>query len=172
MEGYVIDVANVTKKKFPSLKEAYEEIREMYQYERNRFQNIENKTVAFLTLNAILFALIPVFYKELNLFGLIALAFLGASILCSFKVLYLRDAKRPHEKYDDFYQNAKMNSVDLNDKFLLAYMESTKQEERINEDKTKWLGWIVACSIVAWIAFALGFLVKFVCLSSYAISFP
>jgi len=149
---------NINYNKFPSLKETYEEIREMYAYEQNRFLAIENKVTSFLSMNSFLafifsFAFISGYYIFIPSVILILI-----STYYSFRVLGLKKGRRPGKDYGDYYQYAKMSKQMFNDTILLAYVESLKVEGEINKNKVKNLNLVIHYSKFAWMSFFVGIL--------------
>jgi len=150
-------VKNIEDTMFPSIKETYEEIKNMYGYEQVRFQSIENKTASFLTLNSLLLMILVTISKLFEwIYFIPAIIFLIFSIIFSFKIFNLKKGKRPHQKYEDFYKYAKLTKKGLFDKFLLNYIDAIENEENINNGKIKYLDGIIVFSKFAWVAFIAG----------------
>ncbi len=150
--------------KFLSIKEACNESRNMYNHEVNRFQSIENKTTALLTLNSILCALLGLYIIFSSPWFLLPILFLLVSIFYAFKVYYLKESKRPHmENYEDFYDYAKLDNYKFFDKVLLNYTKAANAEKEINNDKTSDLSCVILFSIFAWISFIFLFFLSLIC---------
>jgi len=138
---------------FPSIAESLEEARLTFQYQQNRFQNIEAKTSAFLTLNSILFAIAWIINGSW-----LAQICLLVSIFFSFKVLWLRQGKLPHHE-DKWYDYAKLKKKKVLDQFLLDYRESIKNENTINEEKINDLKYVVSFRLLhGWSLQSLGYI--------------
>jgi hypothetical protein len=159
----VIDVEKNTSKKFHSIKEAYEELRQMFNFEQERFKNIENKAASFLVLDSILLTLISIFHTQENVFFIFIFISVLIAIICSVLVFKLRGAKRPHKDYEDFYKYAAKNKIELYDEFLSAYISSTKNEEKINNKKLFWLTIEIYSSILAVLMLAMSIILPLLC---------
>ncbi len=153
----MIVVAKNIKSIPESLNVALEEIRIMFQHEQDRFQKIESKATAFLTLNSILFTALSfiLIIKEYSVF-IPTIIFFGLGIFFSFKVYGLKFGRKPHKEYGDWYQYTKLTKPELEDQFLLDYMEANKKEEKINNEKIEYLKSIVFFSKLAWLFFIIG----------------
>lgn len=149
--GRNTDVTDMLRK-FPSIDKSLEEARLVFQYQQNRFQNIEAKASAFLTLNSILFAI--VWLVNGSWFLVLAQICLVVSVFFSFRVFWLRQGKFPHDK-EKWYDYAKLKTGNSLDQFLLNYSVAIKNEDALNEKKVKDLQYVVLFSAIAWIIFAI-----------------
>lgn len=156
----MIDVVkNISRsKKFTSIKETYEEIRSMYFYEQNRFQAIENKVTSFLSMNSFLAFIFSIVIISGYYIFIPVIIFVLLSVYYSFKVLDLKEGRRPGRVYDDYYQYAKMGYQRIYDAFLLAYIESVKIEEENNKKKVENLNLVIRYSKFAWFSLVIGVL--------------
>jgi hypothetical protein len=153
----IIVVKNIN---FPSINITLDEIRLMYNLERDRFQRIENKTNSLMALNAIIFTIISII--SLEVIFLPTMIFLLISIFYSFKIFKLRDSEMPHfiKNYEDFLGYAKQKNKETARQFILDYMKPSNILRKINLKKTYYLEKIYSYSILAWVSFIIAIILK------------
>lgn len=149
-------------RKFPAITETLEEARLMFQYEQQRFQGLENKATSFLSLNALVFAILALISTPYKFLYVPVFITLAISILFTFRVFALRTGAIPHASFDDYFDYARMSKMKAKDEFLLNYTQVLKKEHDINEDKVEQLRNVVLWSKISWILFVAVLLIQVV----------
>jgi len=149
LRKYVIDVAvhTMTDKmvnpsnniKFPAISITLEEIRHLFDLEESRRQSLENKAGILIGFLGVILTIVPIFseasVKEIYPFYILIIC----SLIFGLLSIRLTKYKIPHKEYNDFYQYAKMDEKQAMDQFLLNYIKSAKETEKMNDKKVFFL---------------------------------
>lgn len=129
---------NSGKKKFPSIERTLDEIIHLYDIEESRRQALESKAGIFLGSLGVVATLTPILSRDSSIFFFISLYLsLAISFVAGINTIKISKYNVPHKKIEDFYQYAEMKSKDLNDQFLLNYIEALKELMKLNDKKAQ-----------------------------------
>lgn len=120
---------------FPALSPTLTEARNLFDAEEKRQDTLENKASFVFTVSGSLLALLTL-APGIGFQGKIALAIVALSTmaLCAW-CHHLRDYRVPHGDPDDYYQFAKLDEDEAEDKFLLNYTDAIQENRKTNNRK-------------------------------------
>ena len=139
----------------------FQEVKSRFQYEVNRFQEIENKNHVFLVMNTILFSYIGINQLENNFLYLFPLTALFFGMYYSFRNYNLKEYKFPKENLFFVKKDYKTNLNSLLH-FQRVYKNAVDEHHKLNNLKIEEVKIVILMSKISWISFLIIFLIQFV----------